>query len=52
LAAASQQFSNKTAALKAIWRVLEGQRKSYQGYFWEFAKSGTSKSGTTEQGPL
>jgi hypothetical protein len=36
LAQASGQFANSTAALKGIWRVLEGQRKSYQGYFWEY----------------
>lgn len=33
---ASRLFANSKAALKAIWRVLEGQRKSYKGFYWEY----------------
>ena len=29
---------NPEAALKAIWRVLNGQRKSYLGYYWVYAE--------------
>ena len=29
--------TNPEAGLKAIWRVLEGQRRSYLGYLWEYA---------------
>ena len=36
LSEASRLFANSKAALKAIWRVLEGQRKSYKGFYWEY----------------
>ena len=39
LVAASGQFPNSKAALKGIWRVLEGQRKTYLGYLWEYVLS-------------
>jgi hypothetical protein len=36
-AANSAHPENPNAALKAIWRVLESQRKSYLGYSWVYA---------------
>ena len=33
---AAAQYENRQAALKAIWRVLNGQRKSYKGYCWVY----------------
>ena len=34
---ASSIFPNPTTSLKGIWRVLEKQRKSYAGFYWEYA---------------
>jgi len=28
--------NNPEAGLKAVWRVVEGQRKSYRGFCWEY----------------
>jgi hypothetical protein len=36
VAARTLRPENPKAALNAIWRVLEKQRKSYLGFFWEF----------------
>jgi hypothetical protein len=35
-AAQAVQPDNPNAALKAIWRVLQGQRKRYLGFLWEY----------------
>lgn len=32
--------SNPGAALKGIWRVLQGQRKGYLGFLWEYGPQG------------
>ena len=34
---ASKGFNNPRAALKSIWRVLDGRRLTYLGYCWEYA---------------
>lgn len=41
---AGQQInpSNPEAGLKGVWKVLEGQRKTYAGFYWEYAPLGTS----------
>lgn len=40
LAAAAATFGEKKkTALKGIYRVLTGERKSYKGSFWEYAES-------------
>ena len=36
LAAEALNSHSPETALKGIWRVLEKQRKSYAGYFWEY----------------
>jgi hypothetical protein len=36
LSEASKHFPKPVAALKGIWRVLEKQRKTYAGYYWEY----------------
>jgi hypothetical protein len=36
LAAQAVNPENPQAGLKAIWRVLEGQRKSYKGFYWVY----------------
>lgn len=36
LPVAAATFPNPQAALKCIWRVLQGQRKSYMGFCWEY----------------
>lgn len=36
LPSAAGLFPNPTTALKGIWRVLEGQRKSYAGFLWGY----------------
>lgn len=49
LVAASRQFPNSKAALNGIWRVLEGQRKTYSGCLWEYEPLGEQGSPTTSQ---
>lgn len=39
-AAAGISPGNHEAALKAIWRVLQKQRKSYLGFLWEYGEPG------------
>ena len=39
LAASSLNKLNIESAMKALWRALEGERKSYAGYCWEYASS-------------
>lgn len=39
-AAAAISPGNCEAALKAIWRVLQKQRKSYLGFLWEYGEPG------------
>lgn len=51
LAEASRLFENSEAALKCIWRVLQGQRHTYRGYCWEYGPPETSESRTTNHGP-
>lgn len=49
---AAKGYGNPGAALKGIWRVLQGQRKSYAGYSWEYAGLETSASSATAHGTL
>lgn len=49
---AAEGYSNPRAALKGIWRVLQGQRKSYKGFCWEYAESERCESSTTDHGTL
>jgi hypothetical protein len=51
LAEASRLFENSEAALKCIWRVLQGQRHTYRGYCWEYGPLEASESRTTNHGP-
>lgn len=43
LAGASVNPSNPEAGLKAIWRVLNGERSSYAGFCWEYGEPAPSK---------
>lgn len=52
LPAASKGFANPDAALKGIWRVLNGQRSTYQGFRWEYAPQDTSELRPTNLGHL
>ena len=44
LTAASKQFANSNTALKTIWAVLNGQRKTYAGFYWEYGPPVESQS--------
>jgi len=35
-AGAAANPGNPTVGLKSVWRVVEGQRKSYKGFCWEY----------------